>query len=396
MGRVANGLRRRAAACVALGLVLAAGACELDTTAAPVGVERPVVHAVLNPAASEVVILVERSLTGSTTVDEDVIFDPRDPIVTGNGVPITGAVVEVSGAGRTARAVEDVAGGSDGRGRGVYRVRNSRNAGTQNLELLPGERYSLRITSGGRLIATATALIPDVRPATPSSVPQPFRRDLDTLKLRWEAAAGAKRYALRVDTPFGPFYLFTDATSFDLAGGLRNFFAEGLPHVFIPGFDQSVQVAAVDTNFVDYYRTANDPFTGTGLITRIEGGIGVFGAYVPLDTRVLDVRAEAGSPPAGRYEGLDTFPADALQLYVESSAGGRTQLSGRLETPAGERFGVLGLLRGEELTLSALAAQNVADTQFVFRGRLAGDSIRGEWERRGSGFQPLSSSYRRR
>src|SRR5215213_4477600 len=105
-------MRRRLAPLAAVALLLAA--CEFDATSAPRGRERPVVHAVLNPGASEVVILVERSLTGSATVNEDVLFDPRDPIVTGNGIPLTGATVEVSGAGRTAHAVEDVTLSGDG------------------------------------------------------------------------------------------------------------------------------------------------------------------------------------------------------------------------------------------------------------------------------------------
>ena len=381
---------------LAVGALLFAAACQFDSTSAPVGRDRPVVHAVLNPGSSEIVVLVERSLTGQQTVDDDALFDPRDPIVTGNGIPVTGALVEITGQGRTAHGIEDVVIYGDGRGRGVYRLRNSRNPGSQNVELVPGSRYTLRIRTSEGQVVTGSTVIPLTTLSSPTPVPLPFQRDRDTLRLRWPAAPGAKRYALRVDSPFGPFYLFTDAQGYDLEGGLRNFFAEELPHVFIPGFEQNVQVAAVDTNFVDYYRTSNDPFTGTGLVNHLEGGIGVFGSYVPLITRVLDVTGDTGEPPAGTYGGLEQNPADLLDLYVEArGSGSDLQLSGRLRIAPGDRFGVIGRLQGQELTLAAFAGQTISDTQFVFRGQLAGDSIRGEWAMRGD-RRALSNRYRRR
>jgi hypothetical protein len=242
---------------------------------------------------------------------------------------------------------------------------------------------------------TATALIPNARPEIPSGGPVSFDRDRDTLTLRWAAAAGAKRYALRIDTPFGPFYLFSDTTVYSLSGGLRNFFVDELPRVFIPGFVQTVQVAAVDTNFVDYYRSANDPFTGTGLINRVEGGIGVFGAYVPLATRLLDVTADNSQRPAGVYEPPGST-TERIELFVESRAGGQSALTGRLRATPSELYFVVGRLRGTDVTLVALAGASVADTQFVFRGALAGDTLSGSWRAQDGQTPSLSRRYVRR
>src|SRR6185503_14289810 len=103
---------------------------------------------------------------------------------------------------------------------------------------------------------------------------QAFNRDRDTVVLNWQPVSRARTYAVRVESPHGPFFLFTDSTHLTLTGALRNLFADDIPRVFVPGFRQQVTITAVDSNFYDYYRTQNDPFTGSGLISRIRGGIG--------------------------------------------------------------------------------------------------------------------------
>ena len=91
-----------------------------------------------------------------------------------------------------------------------------------------------------------------------------FNRDHDMLIVSVDAVAERASYAVRVESPFGPFFLFTDSTRVRFTGDLRNLFAGDLQRVFIPGFRQDIIVAAVDSNFYDYYRTNNDPFTGAG------------------------------------------------------------------------------------------------------------------------------------
>ena len=66
-------------------------------------------------------------------------------------------------------------------------------------------------------------------------------------------SCSARAYALQVDSPYGSFYLFTDSTQLRLTGELRNLFAERLPRVFQAGFTQYLYVAAVDSNYYDYY-----------------------------------------------------------------------------------------------------------------------------------------------
>ena len=96
---------------------------------------------------------------------------------------------------------------------------------------------------------------------------------------------GARSYFVRVETPYGPLSFFTESTFVRLPGTLRNADVLSLPHVFIPGFPQTVTVSAVDSNYYDWYRTRNDAISGEGLVSRVKGGIGVFGSLVRLRMR---------------------------------------------------------------------------------------------------------------
>ena len=91
-----------------------------------------------------------------------------------------------------------------------------------------------------------------------------INRDHDTLFIQWNRTTAARSYMVRVESPFGPFFLFTDSTAVRLTPDLRNIFSNDFERVFIPGFRQDIVVGAVDSNFYDYYRTNNDPFTGPG------------------------------------------------------------------------------------------------------------------------------------
>jgi hypothetical protein len=198
---------------------------------------------------------------------------------------------------------------------------------------------------------------------------------------------------VRVESPFGPFFLFTDSTRFRLTGGLRNVFAGDLQRVFIPGFRQDVLVAAVDSNFYDYYRTNNDPFTGAGIISRVNGGIGLFGSLVSLNSGTLTVVANQTEPVEGRFRlatsSSGTAPmANQFTLYVESKAARSelpTALSGRyvLALPNARGDGVLGQQTGSTITLALLANQLAGDTLDVFTGELSGDTLRGTYRKSG-------------
>lgn len=352
--------------------------CELDEVTVAPPPASIVVHGVLNPDADEQIILVESSLTGRVQIDSSVKFNPNDPIRTAGGSPITGASVrlltDTDAIGVQAR---ETMLGNGGTGRYVV----PRTA----LVVRPGSRYRLVIrTTDGRTV-TGETLVPGLPAAsapgsgTPSA-PIPFRRDRDTLRLAWQPAVGARTYAVRVETPFGPWALFSDSLQFALSGTIRNFFAPGLPSVFLPGFRQTLSVVAVDRNFFDYNRSGNDPFGGSGLISSVQGGLGLFGSVVTLVRRELSVTAPDRVAIDAAWSGLSASGQTlTLDLWVDVADPSASSLSGRQRTP--ERF-VLGIQQAETVRLSILSSLSRADTAAHFVGRLAGDSLVGRWDPR--------------
>jgi hypothetical protein len=206
------------------------------------------------------------------------------------------------------------------------------------------------------------------------------------LKLSWTPAKGARTYAFRVESPFGAFQLFSDTAKLALPGGLRNLFASDLQRVFIPGFQQMMTLYAVDTNYFDYYRSRNDPFTGSGIINRLDGGIGLFGSVVTIDVRMLDVTQQPKEPALeGDYE-LIQAPStpqkivDVFRLYVETQ-GPPTSLSGwysrdRTKTP---RDGIAGARDGTRIELQFLLDQDSRRRLATFVGAQQGDSLVGSY-----------------
>ena len=78
-------MRRRRATAAAGWLALGAcalgalGACTFGERDVPAGVDKPVVHAVLNAATLEQSVLVERTLTGRVNVSSDTFAMASDP-----------------------------------------------------------------------------------------------------------------------------------------------------------------------------------------------------------------------------------------------------------------------------------------------------------------------------
>ncbi|MFL5583099.1 MAG: hypothetical protein ACJ8AO_22245 [Gemmatimonadaceae bacterium] len=371
--------RRLAPLALALLAALAAGACEYDRTVIDQGQPRLAVHAVLNPGGANQYVLVEQVLTGRVNLFRSG-FDPLDPIVSGGGDPVAGARVVLYGPeeGDSSVAVEELGNLPLGRGAGVYRMLSPGIPcgldGDQCLYVRPGGRYRLRVTTSQGEV-TGTTTVPDVQPLRVHPQPQQFDRESDSVTLVWAGVPTARRYALRIETPRGPFTAFLSDTSYRLAGLLRNPLEPTLPSVFMPGFVQSATVAAVDSNYYDYFRSSNNPFTGTGLINRLEGGIGVFGSWVLVHEKALSVVAPEDEPIEGRYEraAAAVIPA-VMRLWVESEASGTSYLSGRYQH-AGDfaTHGVLGLRAGTSVTLAFLADQLASDTALVFRGQVQAD-----------------------
>jgi hypothetical protein len=364
--------------------------CEIGKVTVPPSAPGVVVHAVLNAGAISQVVLLEQTLSGIATVP-DTNFDGADPIASAGGLPITGATVEIiDSTGHAVRGVEDQIRTNNNvlRGTGVYRVPIAGGA------LVLGARYQLRIQTPDGKLLTAFTRVPRVDVRSTGALTRTMNRDHDGLDIQWTPAVRTRTYAVRVETPFGPFFLFTDSTHLRLSGDLRNLFAEELQHVFIPGFRQDVLVAAVDSNFYDYYRTNNDPFTGSGIISRIDGGIGLFGSLVTMTSGTVTVVADRTGAPEGRYRylaskstGLAPFTQD-MTIYIESPAAGANlpnALSGRYTVTSGGRVdGLLGQEQGGAITLSLLNNQLSGRVLDTFVGALRGDTLIGSFEK-GSG-----------
>ena len=386
-GSPARRLGRSATRLLGVGGAIALASCELGTITVPKTTPSIVVHAVLNANATSQVILVERTLTGAIPV-HDTSFNAADPIVSDGGIPVTGAQVEIIDSAGTARpAVEDLSVSTNGTGAGVYRV------------VLPGglrlgARYQLHIVTPQGEQVTAFTRVPFPEFASTGALSRTFNRDHDSLVVQWKRAAAARAYALRIESPFGPFFLFTDSLSFHMNGDLRNLFASDLPRVFVPGFRQDVLIAAVDSNFFDYYRTNNDPFTRSGIISRLNGALGMFGSMVTLNSGTLSVVADQTEPIEGRYRvtsatGDATSFVSTITLYVESppakgATDATTALSGRYTSvgPNPRTDGIIGRMKGNTVSFALLANQLAGDTVDVFTGTLDGATLSGKYKRR--------------
>lgn len=373
---------RRAGRVLAAGLLAWSAACTFDEITVPKTQPSVVVHAVLNPLAVNQVVYLERTLTGSVTV-HDSAFDPSNPIATSGGIPISGATVEViDSTGRTTRGVEDKT--ASGAGTGVYRL-------TFASAVRLGARYQLHVHTLTGDDLTAETRVPQPVASSSGALTRTFNRDHDTLLVLWNPAAFTRSYAVRVESPFGPFFLFTDSLGLRFTGDTRNLFANDLERLFIPGFRQDMLVAAVDSNFYDYYRTNNDPFTGSGIISRVKGGLGLFGAIVTMTSGTLTVTADQTEPVEGRFR-LTPSTADAtapatLTLYVESKstrADVPDALSGRYVTngPNARTDGIIGTQSGTHVTLAFLANQLMQDTVDVFTGELSNGTLTGTYRKR--------------
>lgn len=367
--------------------MLVVAACTFDEKTVALPAPQVVVHAVLDPGGVEQEVLVERSLTGTVDVRDNQRFDPEDPINSGGGIPIGGCDVTVTGPDGVFTGEEAVlAGRPADYHTGRYILRSPTLQLGPRIPLRPGARYELRVRTPDGTVVTGSTVIPNGTAFLPTTRLDPFNRDRDSLRLGWRPVAGARSYLLRVETPFGAFLLFNDSTSVTLHGDLRNYFASSLEHVFIPGFRQRVTLAAVDTNFFDYYRSRNDPFTGSGIINRLQGGIGLFGAALTVNARTLDVVQDAREPS---LEGVwDVSPTtapgrvvvDVLRLYVETP-GEPAALSGwysRLRT-SGVLEGMVGTRIKGRVVLEFLANQSAVDTVAVFSGEQRGDSLVGAY-----------------
>jgi hypothetical protein len=375
-------LRSDVTRCIALLLALAA--CEIEEVAIPRTEAQLAMHSVLSASAPTQVVLLERTRNGSVALVLPP-FDLADPIGSDEGIAERGALASLTTpSGETLSAQEEQSGG-------IYRFALPGSA------LERGGKYSLFVlTTKGEALRAETSV--PAGTVAEVAVPRVFDRARDTVVIEWPAAAGARSYFVRIETPFGPRAFFTSDTRVRLTGDLRNIEVAGLPRVFIPGFPQAVTVSAVDSNYYDWYRTHNDALSGRGLVNRVEGGLGVFGAIVRLRFEDFRVVAPQSEPEAGtfRFTGSEAEVAAArylsLELYVESRAARDDQadaLSGRYakrlrigEAGCGT-CGLLGTTRGGRIELALLSHWYANDTLDVLTGEIRGDTIVGTYRVQG-------------
>ena len=380
-------------------------ACADEPAAPEGGGTYPVVHAVLNPSRSSQSILVEEALVGTVSIDTTAPYNPREPILTGGGRPVSGAQVRVTGPLQQLD-LEEMAffspapgnvGGlrGDGSGRGVYFFLNTTAPGalpgqvpppSVYMRVFPGDTFRLEIGwPDGSRIVTGETRIPRFSPL-PVATPVTLNRDRDSLVIDLPgpaAALDAARYQVRVVTPYGPMTFFTDSARVRLSGALVNIDAPGAPRAFVPGFSQLVEIAAVDRNYFDYYRPREGGRGGTALISHLSGAGGLFGAYTPLGTRTVIVTADQDEPGEGMFArvvpaGDAATPRDTLELYRES--GNRLTGQRRGGGAAGRRGNLLGTLDGTQVRLALVSFSTIRDTLATFTGRLEGTSIVGQFD----------------
>ncbi|HEX2718213.1 MAG TPA: hypothetical protein VHM67_11065 [Gemmatimonadaceae bacterium] len=374
--------------CLALASMMLVAACEIEEVAIPRTTGKLAMHGVLSATAQSQVVLLERTRSGSVVASPP--FELPSPLGNDAGIAESGAVVTMTTpGGATLVAWEDILVNPDGNGRGVYRF------ALRGDSLERNGTYRLTIRTTKDEVLTAETAVPAGTAVTTAEA-RSFDRARDELVVEWPRVAGARSYFVRIETPFGPRSFFTDSTRLRLAGELRNVDVAGLPRVFIPGFPQAVTVSAVDSNFYDWFRSHNDAISGTGLVSHVRGGLGVFGSLVRLRWYDLSVVAPQTEPVAGTFvfagAEVASTPYLALELYVESRAARSDQadaLSGRYQKRPilGVRgcltCGLLGSTRGNRVDLIFLGGWFANDTSEVFTGEIRGDTIVGRYLRQG-------------
>jgi hypothetical protein len=380
-----TGETRRAARAALAASLLAVASCELASTTIPRADPQLVVHSILYPGNLTQYVLVEESLTGAVTVVDSGPYDPSNPIRSGNGVPVSGAIVRItSPEGVVLTGTESR---RDGRGTGVYEVRPVFPPGFQG-----GKRYQLSVSAGGRTVTGSTVI-----PIANLSFTEPtvsFNRDRQSVSLPIKDVSLARAFWVRVEAPIFPYSLFTLDQTISIDGDARNFFTEELIHLFHPGFLQAITVAAVDSNVYDYYRSGNDPFTGTGLINNLTGGIGLFGSAVVVERRVLDVTQDpTGDPIEGRFTrrgGPTPNPSRVNEVTLYLSARGNQgtpdqitglYLRGTDNPPL--RSAIFGIRDGNVLDLKLLTENSTSQWTTNFVGVARGDSLIGSFQGQG-------------
>lgn len=311
-GRSRWAVGRLAGTAIALTTALTTPGCQLEKVTIPLGQAVVVVQSVitLDPRADAQYVVVERSLTGTMEIpNQDSLRGPPRP-----PVPISNALVRVTredSASAVFAAIPDTL--------GVYRLGQADAPGFWQA----GRQYRLLVVTPdgdsvrGRMRMPAIPVVTGLRGSGAS-----LNRDRDTLDLTWSGGGSTKGVFVQV-RPRDlqrrlTLIFFTDSTHFRVSGRIPLPFETDTipPVVWVAGSRMTFSVAAMDTNFFNFLRSGNDPFTGSGFINSLTGGLGVFGAVAPVN-ETYEVRAEVDHPYEGRYTLVAKAGADSAVLDVE-------------------------------------------------------------------------------
>jgi hypothetical protein len=167
-----------------------------------------------------------------------------------------------------------------------------------------------------------------------------FNRDTDTVRVVVDGQA-ARMLQIEVRrngdlTDFGT-KIYADTTAVGIPGDVINSFVIGdEDDVFRAGREYAFTVALTDSNYFDFARSENNPFTGRGFINRLSGGIGIFGSLV-ASTTFLRAVGQVEDPREGMYrlQGVfnDEVTVDLLwELYLARPVDS-TEFSAFVEGP---------------------------------------------------------------
>ena len=294
--------------------------CDLRQVIVPEGEPVVVVQAVMRPDLDQQFVIVERSFTG--TVDADFDLGPGIPDADGPVNPIEGAVVEVRNLDRPSDPCgTPVTFTPEPQAPLLFELPGVYWAPPSCPTLEPGDRLELTVQTIAGEVVTGFARVPGMVGASLSvggvatafdvgSVTN-FNRDRDTLGVSVQPIVGRllQLEVLRVgelntfagEDRFISTRIFSDSTSLSVPGDLIDVFERGDGQdVFRGGRQYVVTAALTDSNYFDFARSANNPFTGRGFINRLSGGVWVFGSLVATSTP-LKVTAEINDPREGVY-----------------------------------------------------------------------------------------------
>ncbi|HZS61635.1 MAG TPA: DUF4249 family protein [Gemmatimonadaceae bacterium] len=321
------------------------------TTPGTAGLE---VSAILNPSLGTQTLLLESIHDGSAVIDT-IPYDPTNPIGTTYGLPVTGATVRIADTlGDAVTAMPTAP--------GVYQFA---------FPIVPGRRYTLRVTTADGRVVTGETTVPLANPVSlVASIPDSFDLATGSVTLHWPRVTDS-RYVLTVGSPLDVYSAFLSDTSVTVTGRLLDP-NHNLALVFWPGFVQTMSVSAIDSNYYDQYRSylSGDATHRSHLL----GGYGLFGSVVIQAIQTVHVTATA--PQQWTLASSATGFPSRLLFYLAAMHPGDTSLSGRYQF-AGDTTtrGMLGRLGKDSVYVDLLPDWVGADTTARFAGTIAGSSM---------------------